>query len=319
MISPFLYTASAILGSYLILKLLYSFASFLRVTFRSSSLSRYCHSNAYAVITGASDGIGLGFAQELLSAGFNVILHGRNESKLREIQGELKKQHPNKDVRYYIADAARIGLEGEIQMNGMMEQFKDLPITVLMNNLGGMVGVDPVFDTLENRSPAQVEHIIALNSIYPTQMARAFLPILKKHEPSLMMNISSIAAVLPTPFGTIYNGAKAYLVHWSHSLGVEMSASKRNVEVILIEVGTVLTTGNPTVTTTGLFTPTARDMARNTLQKAGCGKWKVVGYWAHALQKNCLYWLPEGLMEMACEKISIQIKEQQDEKLKKGK
>ena len=311
--------ALATLGGSILLYLIYSLASFLHTAFRRSSLSRYCHSNAYALITGASDGIGLCFAQELLSHGFNVILHGRNESKLKGIQSDFAKQYPSKDVRYYVADAARTGAEGWNQMEAMLEQVKDLPITVLMNNIGGMVGVDPVFEAVEGRTPAEVEHIIALNSIYPTQMARALLPVLKKQSPSLIMNISSLAAVFPTPFCSVYNGAKAYLVHWSHSLNIEMRALKADVEVLLVEVGTTFTTGNPGATGISFFTPTPRDLARGALQKVGCGKWKMVGYWPHALQNNALHWLPEPLMGMACVAVGKQFKGQQDEKMRKGK
>jgi 17beta-estradiol 17-dehydrogenase / very-long-chain 3-oxoacyl-CoA reductase len=89
----------AVLGGFTALRLLYSLISFIYISFRPSSLSRYNHSNAYALITGSSDGIGFGFAHELLlSRGFNVILHGRNEKKLAGIKSDLIKQYPSRDV-----------------------------------------------------------------------------------------------------------------------------------------------------------------------------------------------------------------------------
>lgn len=60
---------------------LYRLSKFLYVHLRSSSLSRYHHPNAWALVTGASDGIGLRFAEQLASHGFNVALHGRNLDK----------------------------------------------------------------------------------------------------------------------------------------------------------------------------------------------------------------------------------------------
>ena len=315
---PSLTTILAALGALTLFRLTYSFLSFLYENIRTSSLSRYNHSNAYALITGASDGIGLGFAHELLANGFNIILHGRNESKLKGIQSDLQKQYPSKEVKYYVADAARTGPDAKNAMSAMLSQFGDLPITILINNVGGMAGVDPLFDALEKRTPEQVEHVIAMNSIYPTQMTRALLPILQKNSPSLIMNISSLAAVVPIPYGSIYNGAKSYLGHWSHSMTLEMRALKRDVEVLLMEVGMVVTPGNLVANSENLFTPGARHMAKSALQKVGCGKWKVVGYWGHALQKNSLYWLPEPVMQMVCVLVGNQMKTDLEEKAREG-
>jgi 17beta-estradiol 17-dehydrogenase / very-long-chain 3-oxoacyl-CoA reductase len=219
-------------------------------------------------------------------------------------------------VRYYISDAAKTGPESYTEIDAMLSSIKDLPITVLINNIGGMVGVSPLWKNLEDRAPADIEHLIALNSTYPTQMARALLPILKKNEPALILNISSVAAVTSTPFITIYNGAKAYLVHWSHSLSCEMQATRSNIEVLLIEVGTAFTKGNPMATGANLFTPNARDMARSILQKVGSGKWKVVGYWGHAFQKNSLNWLPDWVMEKVIIAVAQMMKAEEEKKEK---
>ena len=319
MVSVSIANVLATVGAFLVVPLLYSFVIWIYTNVRSSSLSRYNHSNAYALVTGASDGIGLGFVTELLSSGFNVILHGRNEDKLQGICTSLRHQFPGKGIKYYVANAAATGTESEKQMDAMLARVGDLPITMLVNNVGGVVGVEPIFDTLENRTAWQVEHILALNSLYPTQMARALLPVLKKNEPSLIMNISSLAAVTPVPFNTIYNGTKSYLNHWSHSLGLELKAAKRDIEVLLIEVGTVVTPGNPWSTKPHLFTPTSTTMAQNALQKVGCGQWKVVGYWPHSLLKNSIYWLPDWLMTTVCVKIALQMKHDQDEKARKAR
>jgi short-subunit dehydrogenase len=304
------------IGGFTALRFLYLLVSFIYIPFRPSSLSRYNHSNAYALITGSSDGIGFAFAHELLSRGFNVILHGRNEKKLAGIKSDLLKQYPSRDVRYYISDAAKTGPESYAEMDAMLSSTKDLPITVLINNVGGMVGVSPLWKNLEDRAPADIEHVIALNSTYPTQMARALLPILKKNEPALILNISSLAAITSTPFITIYNGAKAYLVHWSHSLSCEMQATGSNIEVLLIEVGTTFTKGNPMTTGVSLFTPSARDMARSILQKVGSGKWKVVGYCGHAFQKYSLNWLPEWVIEKFIIAVAQMMKAEEEKKEK---
>lgn len=112
---------------------------------RPSSVKRYLHGRApYAIVTGATDGIGKATAAELLSRGFNVILHGRNETKMQKVMEELrasaKKNHANTgDVRYFIADASK----GHHDWGKLLEPFRDLHVTVVVHNVGG----EPLIDT----------------------------------------------------------------------------------------------------------------------------------------------------------------------------
>ena len=103
---------------------------------RPSTLHVYRHSKSgsWALVTGASDGIGLGFCEELLARGFNVLLHGRNPQKLDRIIGELSTKYPERSLDKVIADASKYD-------NGYEEiarKVKSLhgPLTVLVNNVG---------------------------------------------------------------------------------------------------------------------------------------------------------------------------------------
>ncbi len=101
----------------------YTTTTFVWTFVRPSRLHRYNHSSPWALVTGASDGIGLGFIQELLARDFDVLLHGRNETKLRRIQGELSNQYPKRSVDIVIADAAAYGNSYE----AVIEKVKTLP------------------------------------------------------------------------------------------------------------------------------------------------------------------------------------------------
>lgn len=82
--------------------------NFIRLYTRSSDLERYRHKEGHkepwALITGSSDGIGLAFAYELASAGFNVILHGRNLSKLENAKKSIAQEHPSRSIRIIVAE-----------------------------------------------------------------------------------------------------------------------------------------------------------------------------------------------------------------------
>ena len=87
----------AMLGIITILYLAIRFFRFIHLYARPSSLKRYLHGpNAWALVTGASDGIGRAFAQEL---------HGRNHIKLESIKAQLQNQFPIVEFRVLVADA----------------------------------------------------------------------------------------------------------------------------------------------------------------------------------------------------------------------
>lgn len=128
----------ALLGGALAVPHLYRVGSFVWLYFlRPSSIRRYLHGPApYALVTGATDGIGKALARELLRNGFNLIIHGRNEAKMRKVTEDLRMSVPEKpdaDIRYFIADASQAGHD----FAKMIEPFKDLQITMVYHNVGG--------------------------------------------------------------------------------------------------------------------------------------------------------------------------------------
>jgi len=88
----------------------------------------------YALITGATDGIGKSTAKELYAKGFNLILHGRNEEKMKRAVEEVKAASPTNelDIKYFIADAGR----PDIDFQGIARRFESLNITLFVNNAG---------------------------------------------------------------------------------------------------------------------------------------------------------------------------------------
>ena len=102
---------------------------------RPRSWTRFLHgTKPYALITGATDGIGRSTAKELYAKGFNLILHGRNEEKMKRAVDEVKAANPTSgsDVKYFIADVGR----PDIDFNGIAGKFEGLNITLFVNNVG---------------------------------------------------------------------------------------------------------------------------------------------------------------------------------------
>ena len=102
---------------------------------RPTSWTRLLHgAKPYALITGATDGIGRSTAKELYVKGFNLILHGRNEEKMKEVVEEVKAADPTSglDVEYFIADVG----QPDVDFEGIARRFEDLNITLFVNNVG---------------------------------------------------------------------------------------------------------------------------------------------------------------------------------------
>ncbi|KAF7346671.1 NAD(P)-binding protein [Mycena sanguinolenta] len=208
----------------------YNIFSFLYLFFHRSTISRYLHApstsatsstsehRSWALITGASDGIGLGFAHELASKGFNIILHGRSPTKLTAVETALKAQYPQISTRLFVLDAYPCSVPAiDDYVRGLAKD--GLCIRILVNNIGGGALVSPTFRLLTQLTAEDVQKLFDLN------------------EPALVLNVGSILSYIPGPWLTVYAGSKAFNMSWSRSLGVELRAEGKNVEVIGLLVG----------------------------------------------------------------------------------
>jgi 17beta-estradiol 17-dehydrogenase / very-long-chain 3-oxoacyl-CoA reductase len=176
-----------------------------------------------------------------------------------------------------------------------MDSIKDTHLTILINNVGGSGSVTPAWQTFVARSAEDIDKYINMNVRFPTQLTRALLPVLIQNEPSLIVNLSSFAALYPSPYVSVYAGSKAFNLAWGASLKAEMRAEAINVDVLGIVIAKAQ---SATVKQeTGFFLPSARDMARKALEEAGCGRKWITPVWGHVLQQWFLAIFPEGLLE----------------------
>jgi 17beta-estradiol 17-dehydrogenase / very-long-chain 3-oxoacyl-CoA reductase len=261
----------------------------------------------WALVTGASDGIGLGFAEELASQGFNVILHGRNAQKLQTVSSTLQAQFPGRKFKILVLDAVQDAGDNE-KIQTALAEFKDLDLKVLINNVGGMAGPKPTFRQFSEMDPSLINAWIDINLRFPTQFTRQLLPSLIENQPSLIVNISSGAANVPSPFIAVYSGSKAFNVSWSRSLAVELEDAGHDVDCHAIVVGP---TATPRLQRSGVHTslisPSPRQMARASLGYAGTGVRDVAAYWGHDYLMTLFGCLPGWYAEKFVRELSRKI------------
>lgn len=253
---------------------------------RPSSIRRYLHTTdgkpAWALVTGASGGIGKELAHELAGLGFNVVLHGRNERKLERVREELTRAHPAREFRLLIIDASKAFLAADGPAGAeWTAPLRDLNVTVLVNCAGG--STERVLGPIEELSVDRLVTDMSVNALFPTLLARELIPQLGRNAPGLIVNLGSLAD-LGVPQCGVYASCKKYLSMLTVVLGREMRITGRNVEVLGIRIGNVWGTGQTVAKKQDFFSPDASSMAKAVIGKVGCGYPVVVGHWTHALQ-----------------------------------
>lgn len=171
-----------------------------------------------AIISGASSGIGLEFAQALDSYGLDEIwLIARNEKSLSELKGTLRTK-----ARLFVLDLSENSSFDKI--NDTLEEIKP-EIEYLICSAG--IGYN---GSLENVSAEQISKTIAINCTALTLLNRACLSYFT--EGSRIINVSSGAAFAPQPYFSVYAASKSYVNSFSRAIGYELRKKKIYVTAV---------------------------------------------------------------------------------------
>ncbi|KAI0376642.1 NAD(P)-binding protein [Hypomontagnella monticulosa] len=290
------------IGLYTTISILAKLYLLFRPYISSSKLSRYAHPSLngappWAMVTGASDGIGYALVEELAHHGFNVVLHGRNPEKLAKRVAELQSSFPDRSFKAIVADANNVacasclkthrekGLGREVALDfaEIKKDLEGLHLTVLINNVGGNP-VGPVYVPLKDKDEVKLTENVSLNALFPLHLIRTLLPTLIQNGPSLLINVSSMADQ-GLPFLASYSASKQFLMTLTSTLRLEVMLEGRADDVEILGVRTGRVTGvTDYKEPPSFFVPDTKTFAKATLAHAGHGRGLVVGYWTHMLQ-----------------------------------
>ena len=180
----------------------------------------------YALITGASKGIGKAMASNLAARKINLLLIARSEDLLDELSIELSKKY-GVEVKYFCIDLAN---ENAAETIFDWVIHNKVAVSILINNAG--YGLSGSFEKYTANAHAEM---MKVNMISLVKLTSLFLPMLKQQEKSYILNIASAAAYQAVPYLSAYAASKSFVVSFSRGLHYELR--KTNVSVTCVSPG----------------------------------------------------------------------------------
>ncbi len=176
----------------------------------------------WALITGASHGIGRDVARLAAVDVSGLLLTGRDGAALTALAAELAR--PGLVVQTHVADlATSAGVESLVQWVDSLGIVPDL----LVNNAG--LGAYGLSHTLPAGSE---ETIVAVNVAALTRLTQAFQAAMVRRGSGRILNVASTAAFQPGPRMAAYYASKAYVLHYSEALAYELAGTGVTVTVL---------------------------------------------------------------------------------------
>jgi short-subunit dehydrogenase len=253
----------------------------------------------YALITGASKGIGKAIAEELAAAKFNVLLVARSQQLLQQVAKDINEKY--KVQADYLAVDLSLANAAQQVFNFCKE--KNYSIEILVNNAGyGLSGEFEKYSVEENTNMMQV------NMIAPVQLCQAFLPMLKQQQKAYILNIASSAAYQAVPYLSVYAASKSFILNYSRGLRQELK--KTNVSVTCISPGSTDTDfvvraqiGEKGLKTAKKVNMTSEAVAKIAVKSMLAGKAEVITGFINKLGAFMVWLMPKGLVETTAMKI----------------
>ena len=174
----------------------------------------------WAIVTGASSGIGSAFAHLLAREKVNLVLVARRQERLEALQAQLVKDD-SIEVTVHVADLTHP--EAPEKLLQSLEQ----PIDILINNAGfGKAGKAVTVSTSEQLQ------MIDLNVRALTALTLAFAPAMLERGQGTILNVGSIVGFLSVPYMAVYAATKAYVMSFSEAMDHETRIQGVRVKVL---------------------------------------------------------------------------------------
>ena len=178
--------------------------------------------NKIALVTGASDGIGLEFANILGARGYDLILVARREDKLNSIATTLIQEH-GVNCTVIVADLSQPQAAQQLFQN---TQSNNLRVDFLVNNAGLLH--NGFFTELDINAQ---ERMITVNILALTSLTHLYANDMSARKSGHILNVASLAGWMPIPNQNVYAATKSYVLSFTQALADELNATGNGVVV----------------------------------------------------------------------------------------
>ncbi|XP_067136829.1 inactive hydroxysteroid dehydrogenase-like protein 1 [Centruroides vittatus] len=240
----------------------------------------------WAVVTGATDGIGKAYGRELASRGLNVVLISRNLERLKKTAEELEKSF---GVDTLVIQADFFGAD---VYSSIRDRLRGIDVAVLVNNVGVMYDTpERLLDVPERK----LWELININVASVVMMTRMVLPQMLDRKGGYIVNVSSIASFYPLPLMAVYSASKAFVDWFSRALHYEYSGDGIVVQSLIPSyVSTKLVQFSAYLREPSFLAPDAATFCRSAVATLGVAD-RTTGYWSHGLQYAVYECIPQWL------------------------
>ena len=229
------------------------------------------YKDKFALVTGASTGIGYAIAKELANRGANLIISAtaRSEDKLQELSKEI--QELGSDCHIFLEDLSK-----RDSGRSLYDQIKlkNLHVDLLVNNAGyGRWG------TYHEVDMDDYADMIQLNITSLSELSHLFIPDMISKGEGGVINVGSVASLTPVPYSSVYAATKAYVLSLSEGLRYEYKDF--NIRIMALLPGA-------TISNFGQVATAKSDKLRERLNKRSKSAIGTVFQTSHEVAVECL-------------------------------
>ncbi|XP_067316901.1 very-long-chain 3-oxoacyl-CoA reductase-B-like [Anolis sagrei] len=187
----------------------------------------FSHYGTWAVVTGATSGIGKSYAHELAKKGLDIVLVSRSMEKLKQVAAEIELLY-GRSTKVIQADFTG----GSEIYEFIQEALQGLEIGVLVNNVG-MAHTMPSEFLQTPDLKKYIGNLVNCNILSTVKMTEAILPQMVARKKGIIINICSASAWKPIPLAAVYSASKAFMDVFTQVLNVEYRSKGIIVQSIL--------------------------------------------------------------------------------------
>jgi short-subunit dehydrogenase len=237
------------------------------------------------MVTAVTDGLGLGFSQELASKGLNLVLVGRNEAKLMKTAESLKEKY-QVQVVWVVKDFEESSSDPVHFFQDLFNQISSIPVSMLVNNVGG----SHVKLFVESK---KIHSILNLNVFSTVFMTKLLIDKAVNGKFNFaVITVSSVASLFPGTKLVTYRAVKSFGFVFSDVLASETSYIKKKFQLssdfLCLTPGLVDTPATLNLKSKPLMI-SARECAKEALNSLTLTRF-TPGHWKHSVMYllNCL-------------------------------